>query len=476
VKLFSAILFLILFSRIAGATGDEVQINKALQFGNVHLEPRVYNIAGPVILPSNRVLSGETGTILRIDANSGQWYTGNTGIITCTDPKNIEIYGFELDGNCENLPASYNSNNQDPHCCERAIFIIGSSDNFGNNINIHDMTVHDTFSDGVHVRWSKNVRVSRLKESNCQHEGVYFCEVLGGEINNCDIAGMTSDCIRVESSQNVKVDNSILYSYSGDHNNGFYEHGESGIQVADQGVSFGVGSPKPDHIKNIEICNVTFANNGLKAINYGGDGSNIYIHDNKFIGKEEFSTLGVPVDVGNYTYQPTSHGTVFDLMNIYFETTLNWNKPSGYQNINSVNVSIMNNTFNPQTRYFVDTDNYTMKVCYEYNGQKNWHYIRIYENGQFKNVDTWKTTSDTGYLGNAFVVTKILNDTEQVKITVYSEFGSHQIENYTVIEYDEDSGSFINPVLFLVASLMFIFLGGIAINVRSMRYKWRRMF
>jgi hypothetical protein len=473
-RLLPAILLFIVFSGIAGA-GDEVWINQQLATNHyVCLPGRICNLDGTVIMHHGDILCGEPGAILRVNPASGQWYTGNTGIITCTDPKDIQIYGFEIDGNCQNLPASYNTNNQDPHCCERAIFIIGSSDNFGNNINIHDMVIHDTFSDGCHVRWSKNVRVSRLKESNCEHDGVYVCEVLGGEINNCDIAGMTSDCIRVESSQNIKVDNSILYSYSGDHNNGFYRHGENGLQIADQGTSFGVGSPKPDHIKNIEICNNTFANNGLKAINYGGDGSNIYIHDNKFIGKEELSTLGVPVDVGSISIDKAM--SIFDLLNVYVETTLNWDKPVGYQDINSVNVSILNNSFNPQTRYFVDSDEYTMKVCYEYNGQKNWHFTRIYENGQIKNIDTWKTTNDTGYLGNAFVVSKVLNNTEQVKITVYSEFGPHQIEDYSVTEYDEDAGSFINPVFFLVLSLMLILLGGIRINLRSVKFKWRRMY
>jgi hypothetical protein len=336
-KLLSAILFFLCCSGIAKAEEitlnptDQNGINQALQHGGtVYLNPGVYEVTGTINIHSNNILTGSPDAIIRVSSSSSQWFTGSTGIITCSDPQNIEISNIQIDGNVENLPHSYNSNDQDPHDCERAIFIIGGSTERGNNITISNMKIYDTFSDGVHVRYSDNVHVSNLEESDCQHEGVYFCEDFDSEISGCEIAGITSDCLRVENCKNVLVHDNLLYSYSGSNNNGAYEHGEAGLQIGNQGRSFGTGSPKPDSIQDIEIFNNTFANNGLEAIAADPvaleSQSNVYIHDNQFIGKYELSTLGVPVDVGNVSYNnpPTLQqseqifSSIFDALNLKY--------------------------------------------------------------------------------------------------------------------------------------------------------------
>jgi hypothetical protein len=54
--------------------------------------------------------------------------------------------------------------------------------------------------------------------------------------------------------------------------------------------------------------------------------SNVFIHDNKFIGKAELATMGVPVDVGNVSYNnpPTMQqsesvfSTIFDALNLKY--------------------------------------------------------------------------------------------------------------------------------------------------------------
>jgi hypothetical protein len=274
-KCLSALFLLFVFTGLAraqttlsptGTNDNQNQINQALQNDNVYLSAGVYEINSGIVLPRDRTLSGDQNAIIRVSSSSSQWFTGSIGILTCSNPKNIEVSGFQIDGNVENLPHSFNSNDQDPHDCERAVFIIGSSNDFGENIRIHDLTIHDTFSDGVHVRFSKNVQVSNLIESNCQHEGVYFCEVMNSIISNCQTAGITSDCLCVENCIGVKVFNNILFSYTGDHANGAYQGGENGAQIGNQGRSFGTGSPKPDSTQNIEVFNNTFAANGLKAI------------------------------------------------------------------------------------------------------------------------------------------------------------------------------------------------------------------
>jgi hypothetical protein len=335
-KLLSAILFLITFSGLAKADTvlnptDQNGINQALAAGGtVYLNAGIYDITGPINLPSNTVLTGDSNAVIRVSSSSSQWFTGSTGIITCTDPQNIVVSNIQIDGNLENLPHSYNSNDQDPHDAERAIYVIGSSGSRGNNVNIHGLKIFDTFCDGVHVRFCDNVHVSNLEESDCQHEGVYFCEDFNSEISGCHIARITSDCLRVENCKNVLVHDNLLYSYSGSNNNGAYEHGEAGLQVGNQGRSFGTGSPKPDSIENVEIFNNTFVNDGLEAIAADSvaleSQSNVYIHDNQFIGKAELATMGVPVDVGNvsYTNPPTLQqsesifSSIFDALNLKY--------------------------------------------------------------------------------------------------------------------------------------------------------------
>lgn len=335
-KLLSTFLFFLCCTGIARADAvlsptDQAGINQALAAGGtVYLNAGIYDITGPIHLPANTRLTGDSNAIIQVSSTSSQWFTGDTGIITCVNPQNIEVSGFQINGNCEALPHSYNSNDQDPHDCERALFIIGGSTERGNNITISNMKIYDTFSDGVHVRYSDDVHVSNLEESDCQHEGVYFCEDFNSEISGCHIAGITSDCLRVENCKNVLVHNNLLYSYSGSNNNGAYEHGESGLQVGNQGRSFGTGSPKPDSIQDIEIFNNTFVNDGLEAIAADPVAleaqSNIFIHDNQFIGKAQLSTLGVPVDVGNVSYNnpPTLQqsesifSSIFDVLNLKY--------------------------------------------------------------------------------------------------------------------------------------------------------------
>lgn len=324
------LILVLVFSPSLACAGDEAQINAQLQKGGtVTLEPKTYTIDGPIYIGSNTVLTGSTGTIIQVSSSSSQWFTGSTGIITANEPvNNVLISNIHIDGNCENLPASYNSNNHDPHDCESAILIRGYYNQFCNNLTVQNVVTYDTFCDGVHVWFANDVHVLNCTCSDDQHEGVYFCEVHQGEISGCDIAGITSDCARVENSINVLIDHNIFYSYSGNHNNGAYKHGENGLQLGDQGRSFGVGSPKQDHEHDIEVFDNTFANNGLEAILADPtalESSNVYIHNNSFIGKAQLETLGIPVnDNFSYSNPPTISeseqifSSIFDILDKQF--------------------------------------------------------------------------------------------------------------------------------------------------------------
>ena len=180
-KLFYFLIFLLLFTGLAQAgaesavfplgSSDQNEINNALisvyHSGGrtVYLSAGIYNIDGQIKIGSNTVLTGDSNAIIRVSSSSSQFFTGTTGIISSLDdsPHNVEIHGFQIDGNCENLPTSYNSNDQDPHDCERLILFQCDSGNYGNNISINDMKLYDAYSDGIHIAFAHKVFGSGAK-------------------------------------------------------------------------------------------------------------------------------------------------------------------------------------------------------------------------------------------------------------------------------------------------------------------------
>jgi hypothetical protein len=193
------------------------------------------------------------------------------------------MYGFQIDGNCQNLPSSYASTPGHAHDLEHCIYLRGYSNDYADNIRIHDMKLYDSFSDGIQLRLTKNSACYNNFISNTQHEGIFWSSVLNSKMYNNQIAGITSDCARLDNSINCTIKDNTFFSYSGDHNNGEYKHGENGLQVGDGGVSHGYDARNaPTTTINIEICGNTFANNGLQSIMLGSNSdNNVYIHDNK---------------------------------------------------------------------------------------------------------------------------------------------------------------------------------------------------
>jgi len=341
-RLFYSLIFLLLFTGLAQAvaeialspsgSSDQIKINNALEAvhqsggGTVYLNPGTYDITGQIKIGSNTVLTGDPNAIIKVDPNAGCWFTRSVGIIgAISEPlNNVEICGFQTDGNCENLPSSYSSSDQDPHDAERLIYLQADSGAFSNNISVHDMKLYDSYSDGVHIAFANDVNCYNNFCSNCQHDAIYYVNVLGGFVSNNEIAGITDDCSRLDNCQNIKVNNNTFFSYSGSNNHGSFEHGENGLQVGNQGVSFGVGSPKPDSTENIEVCYNTFADNGLQAVLLdSAEANNVYVHDNKFVDVTGINTSGISVN-GTFPTKEMSEkifGSIFDILNCQFSTT-----------------------------------------------------------------------------------------------------------------------------------------------------------
>jgi len=323
-----------------GATNDQDVINKAIEEasenggGTVYLNPGVYLVDGPVIIKSNIHLTGDPNAIIRVSSTSSQWFKGQIGVI-CNPREsvhNVEISGFQIDGNIANLPRSYaNSRSDTRHDCEKLILIGGWQSNFGSNIKIHDMKLYNAFSDGIYIRFSKGVACYNNFISNCQHEGIFFSCVLNGSIYKNKIAGITSDCARLDNCQNCKIHDNIFFAYTGD-SYGAYKGGHNGLQIGNAGVSHGYDARnKPFKTKNIEVFNNVFSDPGLRAIWYHG-GENVYIHDNKFVNAEELETLGIPVGDISFENQPSVEmtekvfGGLLEILNIDFVDNARYNQ------------------------------------------------------------------------------------------------------------------------------------------------------
>jgi hypothetical protein len=324
------VLFCLTFSTCVAAAGDEQQINEQLKNGGaVHLQSGIYNIEGPVKIHSNTILTGEPDTILRVSSSAGQWFT-DVGILDNVDTSlhDVEISGFQIDGNLKALPKSYANSGTGAHNAERAVFIRCDSGNFGSNISIHDLKIYDCYSDGIHIAFANNVKVYNNFVSNCQHSGIYFVSVVNGLVDSNKVAGITSDCLRFDNCVNNIFRNNILYSYTGD-SNGAYKGGQNGVQIADQGFSHGGGSPKPTTTTNVEGYGNTFSSGSLRTVWIDSTGKgvkNVYLHDNQ---GAMVTTSGTPVtgiDFSNisFTNPPTVEmsevifSSIFDILNQTF--------------------------------------------------------------------------------------------------------------------------------------------------------------
>jgi hypothetical protein len=186
------------------------------------------------------------------------------------------------------------------------------------------MKLYNAFSDGIYIIYAQNVEVYNNFISNCQHEGIYFSVVRGGgHIHNNRIAGITSDCARLDNCKNCLIEYNLFFSYSG-NSFGAYKHGENGLQIGDAGSSKGYNAAKKGYpTEDIEVRFNTFSDPGLRAIWLHG-GKNVYIHDNEFVDAAILETMGIPIGDISIDNQPTVEMTenvfdsIFDILDVEF--------------------------------------------------------------------------------------------------------------------------------------------------------------
>lgn len=461
---FPVFLYILFFSFFVGIadTGDMIvlspdsghsnqkQINEALKKGDVYLNPGVYEIDGPIYIKSNRKLSGHPDAIIRVYSGSSQWFTGRTGIISCKESlKNVEIYGFQIDGNIGNLPSGYaNSQPGRYHDCEKLIIVGGYSNDLASNIRIHDLKLYNAFSDGIYVIYAQNVEVYNNFISNCQHEGIYLSVVRGGGyVHNNRIAGITSDCARLDNCKKCLIEYNIFFSYGGD-SYGAYKNGHNGLQIGDAGSSKGYNAVKKGYpTEDIEVRFNTFADPGLRAIWLHG-GENVYIHDNEFVDAAILETIGVPIGDISVDYQPTvddsgrAFGGTLDIIRRASTFTYPVIKTDLQAN---ATVTYQNNDVQPYSLVDVQGENIEV-VKYEYAGTETKHFIE-------RNV--W--TNASSHVGSALYIPGHFK-TEDLEITVYSEAGYQVVDDIdvqeVVLEASIDSDLFVFVAVLAILGIL----------------------
>jgi hypothetical protein len=460
-----------------GANNDQTIINNALEAvsnsggGKVTLNSGTYEVDNTVIIRSNTILTGSPDAVIMVSSSSSLWFKGRAGVICNTElVNNVEISGFQINGNIQNLPESYSHTRPDTaHDTENLIRLQGDSINFMNNIKVHDMKLYDSFGDGCHVIYCKGAQVYNNFISNTQHEGVFWSCVQDSELYNNQIAGITSDCARLDNCIDCIVKDNILFSYDGD-SSGEYKHGENGIQVGDGGVSHGYDARNaPTTTTNIEVFGNTFAANGLQAILLGAaaleSSANVFIHDNKFIGKAELETRGISFDVSNSNPSTIERSekvfsSIFDILNQDF----NFQYPDIQVPINaSVGVSEYNNSYNAHSLVYVDGEGLT-SVKYEYGGNSTTHYYLI--NGE--KSDIW--TGDLQHKGCAVYLPGSF-EASKLQVTCFNSQGYHKITDFNITEVSDNSNQVLNPNLWAFVGTLTIL--GISIYRNARRViKW----
>lgn len=486
-----------------GSQSDQNVINKALEKvaqdggGTVYLrsngENNVFVTNGPIVISSsNVVLTGDPDITVRVYSGSDakQWFTGRNSIICTNGPvDNIEIYGFRIDGSCHKLPFHFHHSRADTaHDCERAIYIAGQTGRFCNNIKIHDMRIENCFSDGIHVRFAEVVYCYNNVISNCQHEGIFFVSVINGLIESNQIAGITSDCARIDNGVNCIVQNNYFFSYTGDQNSRAPKGAHNGIQIADAGASHGYdASKKPTTTTNIEVRWNIFANTGTKAVWIDSTGKgvdNVYVHDNNFVNVKSVTIQGKSVkldmevsDILTYTditgtVTPSTEMSekifsgIFDFLSMDFTSHATENDT----------VILPEKTIKPPTestgtitQYDQGNLSHTLvsvpldglsKVNYKVGDKEATHTLMIAaRNGlklTFTNCSIW--SGNLYRTGNSLYIDGIV-ETDDIEVTCYTVKGSFSPE-FDVIKIEEKQRGIFNNFIFF-----YIFIIGVLLSI-----------
>jgi hypothetical protein len=251
---------------------DQVEINKALayvaknsQFTTVHLEGNTtYVISDSVLIGNNTILEGDPTAVIKLE-DEADW-PADKPMITQMDSsgnQDITIRGFEIDGNHDG-----NAEKKRGAGYHNLIHFLNSE-----NIQAHDLYMHDSHGDGLKVTSCSNIRFYNNTIYKLGHDALYVIYSSNVEAWNNRITCRTNSGLRIYNSNHAKFYNNTINSEG---------EGGAGIQVQKEGSS--------TVMDDIEIFNnLLYETNaaGIWITGYGSKYSKdtakeIYIHNNRF--------------------------------------------------------------------------------------------------------------------------------------------------------------------------------------------------
>jgi uncharacterized membrane protein len=257
---------------ICDGSDDQVEINRALiyatensEFTTVHLKgPSTYIISDSILIGSNTVLEGDSTAVIKLEDKAG--WPVEKPLITQMDSvgsHDIVIRGFEIDGNHDN-----NEDKKRGKGYYNLIHFLNSE-----NIQVHDLYMHDSHGDGLKVVKSSNIQFYNNTIYKLGHDAFYVIYSSNVEAWNNTITCRTNSGLRIWNSNHIMFHNNIINSEG---------EGGAGIEIQKDGSS--------TVINDIEICNNLLNETntaGIWITGYGSEYSkdsakNIYIHHNKF--------------------------------------------------------------------------------------------------------------------------------------------------------------------------------------------------
>jgi len=223
---------------------DQIEINQALDFvltnpnyTTVYLKgPYTYWINEPILISSNCILKGDSTARVQVIDNAGwpinkpliaqkgaeYWEGGihednlETQIYGNTDDNliNVEIAGFELTAGNQSAPTG-------------SWYYILILFHLVNNVDIHDMNMHDSYGDFIRIlgnSWliSQELNIFNNWMENSGHDGLYLAGISNLDIYANEILHTrTNDGIRLEECKNPDIHNNIIGNSLTDEPSGY---------------------------------------------------------------------------------------------------------------------------------------------------------------------------------------------------------------------------------------------------------------
>jgi hypothetical protein len=235
------------------------------EYTTVYLKgPNKYAISNTIFIGSNTVLEGDSTAVIKLKDKAG--WKEEKPLITQMDSagnQNITIKGFEIDGNHDN-----NSDRSNGKGYYNLMYFENSQ-----NIQVHDMYMHDSHGDGLKVSKGSNIEFYNNKVYKLGHDALYIIYSPNAKAWNNTITCRTNSGLRIYNTNHVRFNNNIINSEG---------EGGAGIQVQQSDTS--------TVMDDIEICNNLLNQTNAAGVWITGYGSkyskdsskDIHIHHNKF--------------------------------------------------------------------------------------------------------------------------------------------------------------------------------------------------